>query len=277
MIITRTLHPSGLPTESDCQRRWATTGVPDLITAAGFQLRELPNSVGAAVGSGVHAGNAFCLDERRRTGNLGSRVESEERAIAEFDRRVAEEGCMWDEVTERRDTAQKQIFRMAASYRLAVAPYVIPTLVEERLVAKVAPGWEISGQVDTLTASPGALRDTKTGKIQRQNLTQYGTYLAILRGHGYSPSLMIEDYIPRLSLKRTQPPPIQTEFDPIVAMAEAREAVNRVIAAVAEFERRLLAQDAPPEMAFRPNPASPLCSQKWCRAWGTSFCKVHKK
>ncbi|MEI6283433.1 MAG: hypothetical protein WCP82_12085, partial [Alphaproteobacteria bacterium] len=50
----------------------------------------------------------------------------------------------------------------------------------------------------------------------------------------------------------------------------ARTVLNRIDIAVQAFKR---AGDA---WSFIPNPSSMLCADRFCPAWGTDFCKLHK-
>jgi hypothetical protein len=258
-------------------RRWGASHLTDELEAAGYALqpkREL--HIGAAVGSGVHAAAAWTLETKRDTGELGSEAEAVDRAVGEFEQRAAEEGLQFDETTSNTGAAKYQIQRMTRAYRTHIAPVVEPRLVETRLSADIGNGWLLSGQGDVLSGDVQAdVRDIKTGNRKRANGAQYGAYTLIFEAHGFNATGIIEDYIARVRLRDEQPAPVSTQIDVQVARAEAVAAMQDIQRSVAEFERRLAAGEPMPETALRANPASSLCSARFCRAWGTRFCRAH--
>lgn len=270
-----TLRPSSFPSFEDCGRRAAVPLFRAMILDAGYELRELGQNVGANVGTGVHAGAAYSLKAKMETGELGHDDEAEQRALDAFDERLETEGCIWDATTDGRNTAQKQIVRMTRSYRRKVAPGIEPVAVEERLEADAGDGFVVSGQFDNLAREPARLRDIKTGAWRRSYITQYGVYSMICRANGYDVTELGEDFIRRVRIGHAQPDPEYHALDIALCEWEARAVVEDIKRSVTEFERRLREGGAPPETAFRANPASMLCSAKWCGAWGTSFCRAH--
>jgi len=273
----RTIRPSSLTSASDCMRRWAAHHISDDLAAAGYSLN--PRSslhIGAAVGSGVHAGVSFTLETKRDTGEMGAESEAVDRAVAEFETRAAEEGLHFDEVTRSAGVAQQQIARMTRSYRKHVAPDVEPRLVETRLVVDIGQGWRLSGQGDVLAGDPtNDVRDVKTGARRRANGVQYGAYALIFQAHGFTATGIIEDFIPRVRIANEQPPPTSTQIAVSTALSEAVAAMTDIQRSVAAFEGLLKDGSAAPETALRANPASALCSPQFCRAHGTRFCRAH--
>lgn len=269
------LRPSSLVGFGDCPRRFAARSLRPMVEEAGYILRTgLPTHIGAAVGSAVHAGAAYTLEEKRDTGDLGGAAEAENRAEATLVERLAE-GAMWDETTPSLATAKTQAARMVRSYRRHLAPHVTPLLIEERLVANVGDGWELSGQADLLAGDPDRdLRDLKTGK-KRNNQIQYGAYGIVLQAHGLAPNRIIEDFIARVRVSAEQPPPESEQIPLRPAVAEAWDVIDSIKHAVTEFQARAADPSGrEPAGAFRANPSSSLCGEKWCPAYGTSFCKI---
>lgn len=277
MTRQRVIRPSGLVSFVDCARRWAANHMADELAEAGYVLSGQPLlHIGAAVGSGVHAAAAWTLETKRDTGELGSEGEAVDRAITEFEDRANAEGLHFDETTGNIGTARQQIARMTRSYRQHIAPVVEPRLVETRLEADIGGGWRLSGQGDVLAGDPKAdVRDIKSGVRRRSNGAQYGAYALIFQAHGFNATGVIEDFIPRVRLRDEQPAPTSTQIDVHVAQAEAVAAMQDIQRSVAEFQRRLTAGEPMPETALRANPASQLCSARFCRAWGTRFCRAH--
>ncbi len=249
-----------------------------MIEAAGFELRFLEHHVGASVGTGVHRGAAVSLQAKLDTGELGSEDDAIAGGITEFNEQV-NAGVIWDSTTSTKNDGQQQIVRMTKTYRNKVAPKIDPAAVEERLQARVSGRMTISGQKDVLTKD-NAIRDLKTGKIQRANTSQYGAYSLLQRSHGTEIKRLVEDFIRRSSLRNPQPEPTSLEYNVAAAEQEAMEILRDIERSVAEFERRLATGDLPPEGAFLANPQSMLCSAKYCPAHSgrgrTSFCKAWK-
>lgn len=271
------LRPSSLPTMPDCQRRFAARHLRDVIASAGYQLApETLRHVGAAVGTAVHAGVAITLKAKMLTGELGNATEAEDQAEAALVDGW-NQGVHVDDTSPNLSTAKIQARRMLRSYRLHLAPVVEPILVEERLVADVGDGWQISGQGDAVTGDPDErLRDLKTGTRRRANQAQYGGYVLVHEAHGFRVPHLTEDYLARVRRDAEQPPPVSIEIDRRRALLAAWEIIGAVKASVAEFDRRVAdPHGLEPAGAFLANPNSSLCGQRWCPAWGTDFCRAH--
>ncbi len=275
------IRPSSLTTFADCPRRWAARHLREEVAAAGYTTgRALPMGAGAAVGSGVHAAAAYTLGQKIQTGgaSIGSDTDAEEAGIVEIRERVEREGFDADQATPDLNTAEKQIRRMSRAYRRSDAVAEQPLQSEERLEAVVVDGIVLSGQVDALmVGNPDqTVRDLKTGTSRRANGMQYGAYALIWRAHGHHPQQLVEDYLARVPLRIEQPLPTAHRIDVQNAMLEAWETIDAIGRAVAEFRARAAdPKGRPPNMAFRANPASPLCSEKWCPARGSDFCRAH--
>lgn len=278
----RIVRPSSLTTYLDCPRRWAARHLTDEVTAAGYDLaRAQPSGAGALVGSGVHAGNAYTL-EQKRAGIESAANDAVQAGIEGLRQRIQTEGAAWDETTPSVNTAEQQVARMIKTYLIHVAPQIRPLEVEERLEAVMSPTWILSGQVDALAlaatnTNSQVLRDTKTGTQRRANAVQYGAYALILEAHGFNPARLIEDFIQRVPLKKEQPAPASLHFDPAEAKRDAFEAIRALMRDTEDFRARQADPNGePPHHAFRANPASSLCSLRWCPAWGSRWCKSHR-
>lgn len=272
------LRPSSLSTYADCPRRFAARHLRDLVAEAGYDLRPAgARHVGATVGTAVHAGVAATLRAKQATGDLGNATEIEDQAEAAL---VAdwETGVDLDDTTPNLPVAKMQARRMIRSYRLHLAPVVDPQLVEERLVADVGDGWQVSGQGDVLAnGNPDErVRDVKTGTRRRPNAPQYGGYVLVYEAHGYTVPEIVEDYLARVRRDAVQPPPVSIEIDRRQAVLAAWEVISAIKAGVAEYDRRVAdPHGMEPSGAFLANPMSSLCGERWCPAWGTKFCRAH--
>lgn len=279
----RIIRPSSLVDFLDCPRRWAARHLRPEVEAAGYDLAERrPSGAGALVGSGVHSGAAWTLEQMRSGGAAGAEATAIEAAVEGFRERAAAEGAEWDDTTPSANTAEKQIARMVKVYRRQIAPQLRPIEIEERMEAIVAPGLIVSGQVDALVAALAiadtrVLRDTKTGRQKRANGVQYGGYSLILEAHGLKPERLLEDYIPRVALSKEQPDATTTEFNAHDARMDAWQAIQAIKASADEFSARAADPNGDdPRGAFRPNPASSLCSEKFCPARGSRWCRSHR-
>lgn len=233
--------------------------------------------VGAAVGTGVHAGAEFTLASKRDTGELGNASEAEDRAVQGLRDRAAE-GIDYDAVSGNLPTAQAQVARMTRAYRAHLAPIVDPALIEARFEADLGDGWVLSGQPDTMTGNPdNLLRDLKTGTQRRVNAVQYGAYAMLLRAAGHTPDGITEDFVRRARIKDEQPLPIVTSIDLALAAQDALDVIDAIRRSTQKFVDRITDPNGRhPPSAFLANPSSPLCAPRWCRAWGTAFCNAAK-
>lgn len=273
------IRPSSLSDWVDCRRRYAARHLRGLIAAAGYTVGEKrPAHIGALVGTGLHAGAAHTLIARLR-GTDAPAAAADEVAVTEMRLRMEAEGVDWDDVTRDLNTAEKQLLRMSRAWRQHVAPQIRPRMVEERLDVQVADGIIMSGQLDVAdTAGAGGvrIRDTKTTKQRRSAHAQLGAYALLLNSHGYEPQSAVIDHIPRCPIREEQPVPETREIALRAAVEDALQAVEEIGRDVAEFRRRASGESArDPIAVFPANPASALCSARFCPAWGTATCRAH--
>jgi PD-(D/E)XK nuclease superfamily len=272
------IRASSLPSYPDCSRRWAARTIPQEIIAAGFDLAgSMRTSIGASVGTATHGGAAFIMAEKMKSGLLGNQTEAEQKALEDFDT-AAQGGVLWDEATPNMNDAQKQVVRMVKVFRNTVAIQVQPLAVERRLEARVGEGFVLSGQSDLQTIEPGRIRDLKTGRFPRMHHAQLGAYSLLARtAHPEQPTKEIcVDFIQRVALAKPQPDTKTDFYDQAVAEQAAINTIDHMRKDVTEFRRRIQEGEAAPEHAFLANPASMLCTEKWCPAWNTSFCREFK-
>lgn len=274
-IIVRASSLSGWP---DCDRRGAARTFKALVEAMGYTLRTTINSVGAAVGTGVHAGAKVILDEKAKTGTLPPESVATDAAIEAL-RERAEEGVAYDKDTANLNDAELQVARMSRAYRNGVAPKVEPIVVEERFEANVP--WTrypmiLSGQADVIAREPGRVRDLKTGR-RSHHRPQLGAYALLARTKTLDVTATSEDFIPRVSLKKPQPEAQTFDHDLDGCEAAAVAVLKHIDAQLDVFlhgdPARGVAIGDP--WAFLANPQSKLCSAKFCPAHGTKFCQEH--
>lgn len=260
----------------DCKRRGAAQMFPEDVRAAGFTVKRLPKSIGAHIGSGVHAGAAAMISEKIKTGEIGPARVSVEAGIAELRKRTVDDGVLYDDEAINANEAESQVYRMTMAYRSHIAPHVKPIAVEERLEAQVNERLILSGQSDLIAREPGAVRDLKTGKMLGYHLPQLGSYALLSRAHrDIDIERAIIDFVPRAPMSRPQPQPTSHTFDVATAEQVTVSILSEIDRDLTTFrhgdpERRLVPGDP---RSFIANPNSRLCSAKWCPAYGTDFCK----
>lgn len=287
VTVVRASSLSGYP---DCPRRGATKLLRQEIEAAGYMLRSLGGGIGAATGSGVHAGAALALTEKASSGQLAPFGVATDAAVETLRQRVRDDGATFDRETPDLRAAESQVLAMTRAYYFGVAPKVQPVLVESRLEADV--GFTVqpmilTGQQDVLAREPGRIRDLKTGKNRSNHKPQLGSYALLAKSHpevlgGVTVLGAVEDFVQRVSAKKVaageQPPAISFMHNLDGAERAAVAVLRMIDAHLTVFRRGDPSRyvEAGDPWAFPANPSSKLCSEKWCPAWGTSFCAEHQ-
>jgi hypothetical protein len=266
---TLIIRASSTPSLSDCERRTVARGFPELLKSLGYELREVIPHIGAAVGIGVHACAEVFLKAKVDTGEMGDLNDAQERGIM-FMRFEVRDGAEYDKVSPNLNVAERQVAKMARAYRYGVAPNIKPVRVERRLTAEIMPGYEISGQADSLTIEPKAVRDLKTGANRWPNHAQLGCYGLLSKTWDHPAEHLFEDFIARVPINQVQPPAQATEYDLGLCERIAHRRLTRLIAQLEEFK-----ESADPQV-FYANPMSKLCQDRFCPAWGTKFCREHR-
>lgn len=267
------IHPSSLTEYADCPRRAAAKMLRRDINHAGYTLREPNRVIGASVGTAVHTGAQYTLDCKIDTGTLAPLKDTQERAMDMLQTGIAD-GIVWDDTSPNRNTAEKQTLRMVGEYMKSIAPAIEPMRVEYKMSYPISEGYQIVGTIDLLADFPSALRDLKTGAKMKMHLPQIGGYHYMLRKHGHPVQKLAVDYLPRVSINKSQPPAQYHEYDAQLAEQSAAAVIRRFMSDHKEFEKRRVAGQ-PLEFAFLANPSSMLCSKKYCPAHGTQFCREH--
>ena len=268
---------SSLPNWPDCERRAAATVFRRDVEAMGYVLNDRPGSIGGPIGSGVHAGARRILDHKIRTGEPGPLDDATDAAVETL-RELTAPGFIGDREAPDLNAAETHVVRMTRTYREQVAPQVQPTTVEERLEADAGHGIVLTGQADVIAREPGQVRDLKTGKSLGNYRAQIGAYSLLARSNGIADiQSSAIDFIQRGSLKKPQPDAVIRTIPVAEAETAAVNVLRRMGAAIKVFregDERLRLMPGDP-WAFLANPSSMLCSAKWCRAWGTDFCREH--
>ncbi len=264
------IHCSSTPQFPDCERRWAARNIAAEIKAAGYELHETLRHIGAAIGSATHAGIAFIMRDRIKTGTWHPKPDASDCSLEVFVEEVASGPILWDDVTSDALTAEKQILRQVRTYNQFAMGRFIPAMVESRKAANHPSGLVATGKTDITVAQPAKLIDCKTGRHQRANGAQYGGYSRILRAHDNPVDALEEHYLPRLPLSKEQPEPIIINLD----LKVAERAFDRIMQRIADCLNDWRKTKDPG--AFIANPQSMLCNEKFCPAWDTEWCHEWK-
>lgn len=261
------LRASSLTEFPDCERRFAARHLGDLVGAAGFQLRRLPQQIGAKVGTAVHAGAAHTLRYKMQHGESAPVEQAVEQGIESLRAEVAS-GTVWDDASPTMNIAEHQTKRMVESFSTFVAPTIQPVAVEQELVARFSARIRLIGHLDI--AEDQGIDDNKTGARQRPNHPQYGAYSLLRRSNNGEVSRFREHYIPRVSIKQNQPQPTTTVYPVETCEQSAHAVLGRVEETIIKFEK------TGDPWEYLPNPASMLCGDRFCPAFNTAFCRAHK-
>ncbi len=254
-----------LPAYFDCARRAAAKQFSREIKAAGFDLRETAPSVGAAVGTAVHAAAEHMLRYKMQHYELGSEEQAVEIAFAKFTEET-EPGAEWDDTTPNPNVALFQMRRMIGSLA-DFARGIVPKAVELELRADIGDGFELTGHVDLLTADE-ALRDWKGGALHRPYQSQLGAYSLLARSNGENVKEVAIDWVARAPKTKPQPP-VQTESHPV---STCEKAAWGTIQFIKRDVQQFRASGDP--WSFAANPMSLMCSNRFCPAHGTAFCDM---
>lgn len=272
------IRASALSGYADCPRRSAARMFRQEIEAAGFQLGRTIRGIGAAIGTAVHKGAEVALGEKAYSGRLPPVTVTEDATISELHGQIANEIEFEGPrgTTRTKTEAEVQSRGMIRAYHRAVAPTIQPIQVETRLEAEVAPGVVLSGQSDVVAYEPGTIRDLKTGaRPPRAFAAQVGAYSLLSRSHEMDIEHVSVDFIQRVSAGRPQPEPVSQRLAIARAETAAAAVLGHVIRDLDTFrhgdaERQIMPGDP---WAFLANPASSLCSPRWCPAFGSEFCR----
>jgi len=261
---------SSLPAYQDCPRRSIARGYPDLLRRHGFSTRRTGCSIGAAIGTGAHAGASHLLISKRE-GYSAIETEAVEIGITTLESEASKSEVIFDDRTKNRNDAQSQIKTMTAVFYHTVLPAVEPTSVECQRRAKISDGVFLAGRSD-LETKTDELHDLKFGAVPRFYLGQFGGYSLLRRSHGGCiASKLLMDHIPRVRVDKPQPPVSVIEYNLTLAEQAAWATIQFLVRDYRAFE------SSGDPWTIPANPSSPLCSEKYCAAYGTDFCTLKGK
>ena len=283
--MTIVFRPSEVNAAMGCVRFWAANSgtLQGEVQRAGYELGQTKVHVAAAIGTGVHRGIEVAL-RRKLLGQSFDLTFCQAEAVDAYVAVVTEGGgfgrMVWD-ASSTPGSAHHQVERMVRAWcAFRLDEEWMPVAIEERTNMPLAPGYELSGQIDQGFDLPGAVVDVKTGGQRPTPQVQLGCY-GILREWrtGKPVDHLGIDYIPRTPLVKPQGRPVRYWYDAAACKAQAWAVLRQLIAATQEWQR--LCHDrgyigTVLATLFPANPGFRLCSKTWCAAKGTAFCPISK-
>lgn len=259
------LRASSLPTYADCARRAAASLFTRQINEAGFDIRQTKQSIGGIVGTQFHKTAAEVLKARMEGETDFYKLVN--RAMKRVDPAEFEQPTEWDQTTPDQEAAESALEKITRAW-LPLGMTLQPRAVERELRQDLDDGFELLGHVDVITAD-GWVRDHKTGHVKPEPQAQLGAYALLAEKHGLGPiSHVAADWVKRVGKNTAQVAPVTLQYE----AAECKSAANRVVDQIKQDFSAFQQSGNPWE--FMANPQTMMCSEKYCPAWGTKFCKM---
>jgi len=256
---------------NDCPRRGASRSYKDMIEEAGFEINkytDMVRFVSSTLGTACHTGASFSL-LKKMAGEKVSLQDMTDVALEDFND-AKEYGLTYDTVTGRPSEAEKQIEKICKAYYHFLLPIIKPISVEETMEAEMQDGTLISAHADVIETI--SVRDLKTGKSPTDYHAQLGVYSILAKASGLCvPTALIVDWIPRTAVSKQLEEPKSFVFNVDVCEEEAKHTMKSIVSQVNNFKKT----GSP--SAFPANTNSILCSEKFCPAFATDFCKLKEK
>lgn len=253
------IRASMLPNYIDCSRMAAARQWPQLIVEAGYPLRSVLRTVGAAIGTADHVGMKVTF--------LGATLdEAIQAAYESFDKSI-QAGIQYDDTTSERsahETVSRMVRRLYPVFR-----NMDVLLVEHKLKMDLGDGFEGTGSLDWLRTSR-VLGDLKGGRNQPHPQLQLAFYAWLARSNGIDVEGLESIWLPRPGPNTAIKDPIYRTYDLAECEAAARDVTERIQSDVTRF---LATGD---KNAFTARPTTLNCGSKFCPAWGTTFCTMGK-
>lgn len=268
------IRSSMLPTYLDCSRMAAASQFSELIKSKGYEIPEFNKSkIYTILGTCNHSAAEY-LCTRKIQGKQSNRVE--EFTLDKFDAAISvSENLEYEEIIPNQNHAVEQIKRFIKIYEKDVLPKMVfpenadpNDHIELSLRAKIK-GYDITGHIDTLTKY--SVSDIKTGKKLKPFHTQFGCYDLLLKANEKGlPKWNILIYIKRVHKDKPYPGTQIIKLDTMFCYKESHALILKIID---DLDRFKINGDS---RCFTANPQSALCSNKYCRAYGTDFCGYFK-
>lgn len=275
------IRASSLPSVSDCMRRTVYKGfgnrrgrMVEILKEAGFNPPESEKSGAAAlVGTSAHAFSMTILEAKIAGHDISGAPEAlisdaKDAANDAIAKELSDRGVEWDAEIQNRDKAFQLVMSLGAAF-MEFADTFNPMEVEfsmSGLLAKKdgdSPAIYLSGHGD-IREVDFRIRDLKFGRKAAGYQFQLGAYAILSKAEGKDANGLTIDHFPR----KKQVEYRRSDYDTMACGSEAFKLLQRTIESIKAFEK------SGNPGCFHANPSSQLCSQKWCPAFGTKFCKL---
>lgn len=262
-----------LPDANNCMRRAIGNQYSKMLYEFGFKIRPIiTTGAYAIVGTGSHSAARHLLIQKMH-GKTISLSHAIDFGISEYEIEGKKyEKIEYDKVVYNKEAGILHIKKFTQAYYTDIVPKMSfpdkakPNDHLELTLKKTFMGFNLSGHVDVWTGN--SICDTKTGAKKMAYHSQLGGY-GLLIGESMFKKLYI-NWLPRVSLSKPYPGTKIIAYDKKFAMTEAYTTIVRIIDAINKFK------STPKPSCFPANPNSYLCSEKYCRAYGTNFCEYYK-
>ena len=254
----------------DCPRRAACRQWGSEINEHGFScLRKTFPPIGAPVGTAVHAAGKFYLEEKKLHGELPPVQIGMQHAVSVLELE-AKEGVTFDPTTPNISDAKKQAELLSRIFYFDVAQKMSFDNFETKRKGKIGPGIQLTGTCDYENTEE--INDLKTGTTCKNCSGQLGAYSLMRQTDAKPrPKILNQFYIPRTSLKKSQPSLRIVPYD----VDQSEKAAWYIIQNIASCMQKFIDTQEP--WSFMVNPMSVMCSPKYCPAYDTDWCREGKK
>lgn len=264
------IRASSLPSYADCPRRASCGIVSQAIADAGYTVKPNRAGIGAAVGIGFHESAAHISTEKMVRGAVPAKLDDAiEKGIVKYHEEIAD-GVEFDATTDSNNTAEKQIIRITRCFASDVITNITPVNIEVRRIAPLSDDFELTGRLDAETDSD-EITDWKSGARRPVALAQMGGYSLLRRTVTETAAQSLSLFhLPRTNIKKVYPGATRIEYPVDVAEREAY-----IVSSYIMRDVRAFLKTGNPNV-FACNAMSMMCSEKYCRAFGTDYCGLWK-
>jgi hypothetical protein len=226
--------------------------------------------IGAVVGTGFHTGTGYLMKEWQVTGEHGGRQRLEHAqdmaAVNVQEQMTGTQAVTMDDTTKSGWQAQQSAKAMVGRIHDELRPTSAPLIVEKGMKAEYPGGFQVTGTLDLFMIAE-ELNDHKSwSRFKPKSVAQPGTYSILLRSNGHEVQDIALNAVQRR--KDGAGPLERINIDRDIAELHAMNVAKRAAADV----QRMIDTGDPEELIA--NPSDPLCSDKWCCAWNSPFCRI---
>lgn len=257
---------STLSNYNDCPRRAASAQFRDIIEEMGEPLRERTAGIAPVFGTANHAGIEYALKYKMKYGKLPPIDDAIGAAHTEFTIQATDAEIVFDDKTPNHQVAKDQIAITQKVHREYYQNEMNPVAVEVRMSLQLGDGFELTGAPDEIDHS-GTVNDLKTGTRDSNHAGQLGGYLILALKNGHKVNKAQAQWLPRPK-KTDLLKPIDITYPPQMCVSVAKSVINQIKSDVTMFK------ETQNPWSFPANPASTMCSDKFCPAHGTKFCEL---